>query len=1008
MQDGQEQKEYWLKELKKKPEEIPIREDYLRPEKFSFRGDSVVEAYNHKMVQDLAKENKTTPAVVMLTALAILIRRLTKHEDFLIGLVVSGRNGYDSQRIIGPMINTLPLYIKIDLNNSYEEVLKCIHNKVFNGLIHQEYPINELINDLEIERSLDRNPLFNIMFTYLSDFNVPLQISDVELVNCNYKTKTAKVDLSMFVYENEQKMELEYCTDIFSNKTAKQMNERLQIVLKTMCSKSINAPIGEWNLFLPDEKDIYLNSKQDTLYKKEDTIQQQFCDMAKKNSGKVAIIYKNSRYTYSQLDDYSNNVALLLESKGVTNGSIVGILLENTPEVIVSMLAILKLGAAYLPIDKKTPIKRINYMLEDSKTRFLISDNFNEIHVQSCIGLNEVLNQKYVESKNKICRGSKGDLCYVIYTSGSTGKPKGCLVKQEGVSDYLNWAVNYYLKDFNEEIVYFPFFTSLSVDMTVTSIFTPLISGNTLQIYPNRLESLFEIFNDKYANIVKLTPSHLKMLSHFDFSNANIKKIIVGGEQLTKSVCKMIKIPNIRIFNEYGPTESTVGCMIYEYNPLYDAEVIPIGKAIDHMEVYILDSNNQPCLKGVEGELFVGGSGVAEGYTDKLLTKQKFIINPFTNNRQDILYATGDYAFYSDSGEIVYVGRRDDQKKLRGHRIELSEIEACLLRDKEVKNVYVYIDDNQLIACIIANNENLENKRIIMNSKKWLPKHMVPDKVVIVDSFPLLMSGKIDEEKLKIVVSSHEEKKYNDKIMNEDSIEAQLKQIWENVLKHDDFTTKDNFFEVGGNSFLLMNMHNEILKIDKDIQMMDYFKYTTIEELADYISSKDRLIDEDINVFSSKYIIGKEHTGNRGAVEYLLLYHVTENIENTAKKYNITSIMLIGSIIIAILSDMAESSKIQLRIQGDQYNRNIITSKNQNIDEIIGLVKEKLKDEHEEEVFPKLNILLSDTMSGVNEYQISIFYSSNDKILFSFDSEYVDNVLVEDLRDTLDKVLNSI
>lgn len=1008
LQDGKEHEEYWLKEVNKKTEEIPIREDYQRPEKFSFKGDSIYEHYNHQLVQELSRKNKTTPAVVMLTALAILIRRLTKHEEFLIGLVVSGRTDQDSQKIIGPMINTLPLYIKINLNSSYEEVLTYIHNKVFNGLIHQEYPIDELINKLGLERTLDRNPLFNIMFTYLADFNIPLQISDVELVNCSYKTKSAKVDLSMFVYENEQKMELEYCTDIFSNKTAQEMNERLQRILKFMCSNSINTPIGTWDLILPSEKDVYLNSKQIVLYKKRDTIQKQFCDIVKQNSDKIAILYNDERYTYSQLEDYSNNVALFLESKGVTSNSIVGIFLENIPESIVSILAILKLGAAYLPIDKNTPIERINFMLNDSGTRFLISDNFDKINVEYCICLNEIIDQKYVKSKTKVCRGSRTDLCYVIYTSGSTGKPKGCLLNQESVSDYLNWAVNYYFEDFDQEIVYFSLFTSLSVDMTVTSIFTPLISGNTLQIHSNKLESLFEVFNDKHTNIVKLTPSHLKMLSHFDFSNTNIKKIIVAGEKLTKSVCEKIKIPSVRIFNEYGPTEATVGCMIYEYDPLSNMEVIPIGRAIEHMQIYILDSNNKLCLKGVEGEIFIGGSGVAKGYTDKSLTEQKFIINPLTNNKHDVVYATGDYAFYDDNGQIVYVGRRDNQKKLRGNRIELPEIEACLLRHREVENVYIYIDDNELFACIIACNDNIEIKNIIMHAKKWLPIHMVPDKFVILDSFPLLISGKIDEKKLKIIVSEQEEKSFGEEFTNECGIESRLKQIWMSVLKHDNFTIKDNFFEVGGNSLLLMNMHSEILKLDKNIQMVDYFKYTTIEEMASYISERNYKIDEDINVFSSKYMIGKEYTENRATFEYLLTQVTTQNIRNITEEYNLTPIMLIGAIIIVILSDMAESNKVQLKIQEKQYNHNIIIPKNKNIEEIIDLLKEKVDKNFEENIFSKFNIILTDTIKEMDEYQISIFYSKSNTVFFSFDSGYVDNIFVEDLCETLDKILNML
>lgn len=368
-------------------------------------------------------------------------------------------------------------------------------------------------------------------------------------------------------------------------------------------------------------------------------------------------------------------------------------------ELIISILGVLKTGAAYLPIDPNYPVERINYMLEDSKSNMLLT-NFKVTDEIKFKGNIININNEDLQGYSKINlpeANSLSDLVYIIYTSGSTGKPKGVMIEHQGLTNYIWWANKMYLKDEDEVMA---LYSSISFDLTVTSIFTPLISGNKIIIYDNDETEfvLYKILRENKATVVKLTPAHLTLLKDMDNTKSSIKRFIVGGEdlkvKLAKEVCNSFG-KNIKIYNEYGPTETVVGCMIYKYDEDKDKGVsVPIGRPADNVQIYVLDNELNPVSTGFVGELYISGDGVARGYLNREgLSHERFIENSFIKGKR--MYKTGDTARYLENGSIEYVGRIDNQVKIRGHRIELGEIERYLIENECVKDaVVVYKEDS--------------------------------------------------------------------------------------------------------------------------------------------------------------------------------------------------------------------------------------------------------------------------------------------------------------------------
>jgi amino acid adenylation domain-containing protein len=580
------------------------------------------------------------------------------------------------------------------------------------------------------------------------------------------------------------------------------------------------------------------------------------------------------------LNDQSDQLAKSLKKSGVVNGSIVGIAAENSIEVTIAIIGILKAGAAYLPIDPTYPAERKRYILEDSGASLLLTHNRLTGHLNwqgSMMNLEELLTEPIHHPHPANMTGMPANLAYVIYTSGSTGRPKGVMIEHQGLVNYIWWAAGKYVRN---RKVNFPFYSSLSFDLTVTSIFTPLITGNTIIVYGSEDKGALieKIIDDNQVGVIKLTPSHLRLIreNEKDSSNSNIKTFIVGGEELETSLARDISKSfheDIEIYNEYGPTEAVVGCMCSKFNPTVDnQQAVSIGIPINNVHIYLLDKNRRPLPPGVTGEICVSGDGLARGYLNQPeLTMEKFAANPFSPGKQ--MYLTGDLARFSRNGNIEFKGRIDQQSKINGIRIELGEIANTLLEHEEIKEAVVMAHEKNgsfegrgyyLCAYSVPAGEISELELREYLAQK-LPQYMIPSHFILLEKIPLTANGKVDYQALPIPEGNrpHLKAAYVAPKSDQEKIVAD---IWKQTLQLEKIGIHDNVFDLGGSSLDIIKINNKLREIfDRDISVEDMFRYPTIDSFLNYLSREtdEQGIEDIVALRSQKREKGLERKRQR-------------------------------------------------------------------------------------------------------------------------------------------------
>lgn len=584
------------------------------------------------------------------------------------------------------------------------------------------------------------------------------------------------------------------------------------------------------------------------------TIIELFNEQVEKTPDNIAIIFEDEKLSYREINEQVNSLAIVLREKGVKANSIVAILADRSINMIVSILATLKAGAAYLPLDSEYPENRINYILDDSNTKLILVQENLMKKLNTDIEILNLNNENLYKNKNVNLEklSNKDDLAYIIYTSGTTGKPKGVMIENKSLVNYILYAKKNYL---DEEKMYMPLYTSVGFDLTVTTIFTPLISGNTIVVYKDKevdilMKKVFETDMDLKA-VVKVTPAHLSLLKEIQVVKKQIKKLIVGGEALKEELAREISTlfnHEIEIINEYGPTEGTVGCIVYKYDyrKKYDKTIL-IGRAIDNFEVHILDKENNLIADSNVGEICISGIGVARGYLNNAkLSEQKFIKIDCEKNKR--IYKTGDLGRILEDGNIQCLGRIDEQVKVRGFRIELREIEAVIGNIIGVKEVVVIVTENksnvkEINAYIISDEVGIIEK-INEEIKKYLPEYMIPNKYMIIDKIPLTINGKVDKNLLPEIKNEVEF------CMPTNPLEEEILNLWKEMLDISKIGIEDNFLEVGGHSLIATKMVykiNEIYSIE--LSLVEFLTMgLTVKELSELIEEKlfDSMSDEEL------------------------------------------------------------------------------------------------------------------------------------------------------------------
>ncbi|MCP5046553.1 MAG: amino acid adenylation domain-containing protein [bacterium] len=599
--------------------------------------------------------------------------------------------------------------------------------------------------------------------------------------------------------------------------------------------------------------------------------------------------------SYSQLNAAANRIAALLTVKNVKPGSVVGIMGKRSTWTIAGILGILKAGCAYLPIDANDPVERINYILKDSRACALITGEYlkNRYHSLSTIRtlkhivLIEDLTREQTESRNPEPAAEPGDLIYIIYASGITGTPKGVRVTHRNAVNYINWAAKTYA---GNRPVNFPLYGSIAFDSTVTSIFTPLITGNTVVVYQGEAHDILieEVIKESRVDAVKLTPSHLKLVNDYrlDGKLSRIKCFILGGEALDARLASEVYDNfngTVAIYNEYGPRETTVGSMMHPFDPEADRRMpVPIGKPIDNTRIYLLDKSGEPVPVEAIGEIYISGAGVSEGYLHNPgLTRERFLPNPFEPGK--IMYRTGDMARSLEDGNLEFCGRLDRQVKIRGYRVETGEVENNLTSHKGITRAAVVLKtdetgDNYLCAYFTAQRE-LSSVQLREYMSRRLPEYMVPSFFVLLETFPLTSNGQLDKNALpepQVGLGGQY-------IAPRCKTEQELVRIWSGVLSiaEPDLSTTVNFFEVGGQSLKATAMAAEIRKAFAiKVPLSTLFEIPTIIQMAEYLDNAGKEISRTIEPVEHR-----EHYPLSSAQERLYRLH-RMNKNHTA--YNVT------------------------------------------------------------------------------------------------------------------------
>ncbi len=569
----------------------------------------------------------------------------------------------------------------------------------------------------------------------------------------------------------------------------------------------------------------------------------------------IALVFGQRQVAYGELNDRANRLAHHLRRRGVGPDVLVGVCLERSPEMVVALLAVWKAGGAYVPLDPAYPPERLSFMIADARTVLLLTEEkcrplFSALPADRTFCLDSGWPLVARESgENLPPVAGPTDLAYVMYTSGSTGQPKGAMILQRGLVNYLWWAIGAYAVEPGRSV---PVHTSVAFDLTVTSLFTPLLAGGTVELLPEDLGAqnlLAALLGSGGRSLVKITPAHLELLNQqltAEQAAGMSRAWVIGGENLLAESLRLWRglVPPTRLINEYGPTETVVGCSIYEVQPGdADTGAVPIGRPIANTQLYVLDPDMRPVPPGVTGELYIGGAGVARGYLNRPeLTAERFVPDPFGGVPGACLFKTGDLAQYQADGTLHCLGRADNQVKIRGYRIELGEIEAALAAHPQVRSCVVLAREDepgnkQLVGYLVSRNGGVpaaDDLRGFLKEK--LPEYMVPAKFVCMDSLPLTPNGKFDRKALP--PPPREVSSAGAGGTPRTKTETTVAAIWSELLGIDGIGIHDDYFDLGGDSIaavrLLVRLHEAF---GVDFQLAALFDRPTIAGLSELVDS---------------------------------------------------------------------------------------------------------------------------------------------------------------------------
>ncbi|QIR36060.1 amino acid adenylation domain-containing protein [Tolypothrix sp. PCC 7910] len=859
----QTQLAYWQKQLDGLSV-LNLPTDRLRSAVPSYRGAKQFLELPQSLTQALealSYREGVTLFMTLLAAFQTLLYRYTQQEDIAVGSPIANRNRSELEGLIGFFVNSLVLRTDLSGNPTFRELLNRVREVTLGAYAHQDLPFEKLVEELHPERDLSHHPLFQVVFSLQNTPIEALELPGLKLSLFEFDSKTAKFDLEFHLWQDLEtlKGQVVYNTDLFDQSTITRMVGHFQTLLESIVVNS-KQRLSDLPLLTEGERQQLLIDWNNTkkTYPHNKCFHQLFEAQVEQNPDAIALnarsanalVFSDEQLSYKQLNIRSNQLAHHLQTIGLQTESLVGICVERSQEMIIGLLGIFKAGGAYLPLDPSLPQERLKFMLEDAQVSVVLTQEKLLKHFEEfskpiiCIDKDwAAITQNRQENPTNCVTFE--NLAYVIYTSGTTGKPKGVLIEHRGLSNLVEAQIETFNLQSSNRILQF---ASLSFDASIFEIAMALQTGATLYLANKESllpgQPLLQLLREKAITHVIPPPAVLAVLPTESLST--LQTIICAGESCTDDIVKRWWSSSRRFFNAYGPTEATVWSTVAEIKSVNKKPFI--GRPITNTKIYILDKHLQPVPIGITGELYIDGDGLARGYLNHPeLTAQKFIPNPFNQQKGARLYKTGDLARYRPDGNIEFLGRIDNQVKIRGFRIELSEIETVLSQHQNVQKAVVIAQENvsgkYLIGYIVPNVETPNLASLLRNFlKEKLPEYMVPKAFVVLDALPLTANGKVDIYALT-ALETPSYSRDEAFIAPRTPTESTLSKIWAQILNIEDVGIHDNFFDLGGNSLLAVRCLQQINKqFDSEVPLSTLFLNPTIESLATSLSSKTDFI----------------------------------------------------------------------------------------------------------------------------------------------------------------------
>jgi amino acid adenylation domain-containing protein/non-ribosomal peptide synthase protein (TIGR01720 family) len=885
------EREYWENKLAGIQEKSCFIYDYPGKESYQHQREELSFQCSRQLssrLMELSKQSDPKLHMILTAALAALLEKCTGSSDILVGTSIDKQDNQqdpDTENS-GELVNTiLPLRTRLNKNTTFKQLLLQTRTVINEAIENQNYPIETLAF-----------PMFDVavILENLQDSKY------LEHLHNNFTfifRRTA---------ENVNGV-VEYNGALYTRQTIQRIIHHF-LCLTNIALSNIDIKIADIHLLSKEEqKQIRLFNNTDTPYPADKTIHQLFQEQAERTPHHIAAAWQDMHLSYRELNQKSHQLAQYLQIKGVTPGTIVPLIGEPSIEILVGILGILKTGAAFLPIDPGFPPNRIEYMLKDSSARILVSvlSEVSEVSEVSEISEGiEIIDIHKIEFKGDFLTHptqrthlTQLNLAYIIYTSGSSGKPKGVMVEHRGLVNYTWWAAKHYIRAQSDR---FAFYTALSFDLTITSVFAPLISGNTMKVYRGEEREFLiqRIMEEDSVEVIKVTPTHLQLIrGKKEGIPRNLKRLIVGGEQLTTQLAREIYHnfnKKIEIYNEYGPTETVVGCMLHRFNPEKDTGIaVPIGKPANNVGIYLLDKHRNPVPTGIPGEIYISGANTARGYLNQpQLTAEKFdhdlwdlqdyhdvevpsgqISNAFGGRDNEgtrglapllsletgkgfyggytsytsyrsYIFRTGDLARWLPDGNIEFLGRIDHQVKIRGFRIELGEVENQLINHEKIKEAAVISRDdktgNDYLCAYIVPLDEITPQQTPSTTElhtflsQSLPDYMIPAFFVLLDKLPVTINGKMDRNALPDPLENMDTGVEYKAPRND--IERTMAEVWQEIFGKENIGIHDGYFELGGDSVKAIQISAGLRLHHLKMEIADLFQYPTISELSPFIT----------------------------------------------------------------------------------------------------------------------------------------------------------------------------